>query len=817
MSFKDCMAEAVKGEEISRDQADRLEREFERFRAAYLQDAPAMADQLAKEDLAKALKSNSDHARRKAKLAMANIRQTAADLNNHRTAAGKKDLGAAAILKLENYGEAKFSSVAGRTMAIVGMAHARMDELLVHFRRGAIGGDLTRWNKADLKNVVREAFGVDTGDAAAKGFARSWTETAEWLRRRFNAAGGAIGKLENWGLPQAHDDRALRRVGRQAWKDFITPRLDPAKMRHPLTGRPVDTREMDKMLDEVFDSITTGGWNRRKPSRIAIGSSLANQRAEHRFLAFRDPDAWLEYQDAFGGGDAYGAMTRHISMMARDIAAMEVLGPNPGGTLEWMKQAVTKAAAGNEAAMRRAERQVYQIDTLWKSIRGDLGAPVNQLLADSFGTARALITASVLGSAMLSATGDLATGAMARWFSGIPARSTLKQAIKGLTSTSQREAVQAGLILDSAMNVLHQEARHAGAIGAPAKAQFLADRVLALSGLTAWTQAGRHAFGLAFMTEAAKHAAKPLDQMPDALRRTFERHGFTARQWDLMRQMKAHEAYDGRQILRPAEIAERTDPKLAERYLEMIQAETEFAVPTGGHRAKTFFSGQTRAGTLVGELLRNFAQFKSFGIAFLFLHGARTVRELQAGRVANAATYAGGVLIGATLMGAAAVQLKQVAAGRDPRPMDDSTFWGAAALQGGAFGLYGDFMFSNLNRFGGGLASSIASPVAQRAEDLLNLSLGNVQQLYVGEPTNAGRELVRFARGNVPGGTIWYLRLAWEREVLDQLQFLADPEANKAFKRQQQRWRKDYGQDFYWRPGERLPDRGPDMGGMLRR
>jgi hypothetical protein len=70
---------------------------------------------------------------------------------------------------------------------------------------------------------------------------------------------------------------------------------------------------------------------------------------------------------------------------------------------------------------------------------------------------------------------------------------------------------------------------------------------------------------------------------------------------------------------------------------------------------------------------------------------------------------------------------------------------------------------------------------------------------------------VRFLKTNLPFGNVWYIKLAWEREVLDQLQFLADPEANKAFKRQQQFWKKDFGQEFYWAPGETAPARGPDF------
>ena len=61
------------------------------------------------------------------------------------------------------------------------------------------------------------------------------------------------------------------------------------------------------------------------------------------------------------------------------------------------------------------------------------------------------------------------------------------------------------------------------------------DRVLTFSGLTPWTQAGKHAFGMAFLHEAAEQAGKSGDQMHPAFRSTFQQYGFTERDWDSLR------------------------------------------------------------------------------------------------------------------------------------------------------------------------------------------------------------------------------------------------------------------------------------------
>lgn len=834
-SFRECVDRAVEFGELGKDDGERLKREYNRFRDRHMNETPGLADAQAKADLLESLAAENKHRRFKAKLALKNIRQVEADVASFRTASGKPDIAKAALYKLENYGEARFASVTGRTQTIIGGAHARLVDFLEHFRKGAIGGELTRHNKARLDDVVRELHGEKTGDAAAGELASAVADTFEWLRKRFNAAGGAIGKLENFGLPQKHSARALLREGLAAWKAYITPRLDPARMRHPLSGLPVDAKELDGILDEVFQTIVTGGWNKREPKRQAAGKgSLANQRAEHRFLVFRNADAWLEYQKDFGGADIFGTITGHISMMAKDIGAMEILGPNPAGTIEWLKQAIAKegasAVAGKKALAPKSGKKArsyaaageHSVDGLWKSIRGDLEQPVSGFWADAFGTARAIISAASLGGAAITSLSDLGTGMVARKFAGLPASHAVPQVIKGFRGAERREGVAAGLILDSALQGFHERARFEGSFSGRDIARYLNDRVLTITGLLPWTQAGRHAFGLAFMSKAAEHSTAAFADLPPVFREVWERHGFRAADWERIRKAKLHEKWDGNKILRPREIAERIDPGLADRYVEMVQAETEFAVPTGGHRARMVLLGQSRPGTLTGEILRSFAQFKSFGVAFMFLHGARIARMIAADRASGGlgprgAAYAGALFLSTTMFGAASLELKQIAAGRDPRDIRSPEFWGAAMLQGGALGIWGDFLFADLNRFGGGIGSTVAGPLIGKVIDpLRDLILGNAAQAADDKKTNIGREALRFVKANMPFASVWYTKLAWERMVFDQLQYLVDPEANKAFKRQQRSWAKDYGQEFYWAPGETAPARGPDLSAAVR-
>ena len=146
--------------------------------------------------------------------------------------------------------------------------------------------------------------------------------------------------------------------------------------------------------------------------------------------------------------------------------------------------------------------------------------------------------------------------------------------------------------------------------------------------------------------------------------------------------------------------------------------------------------------------------------------------------------------------------------------MDTPQFWGRALLSSGGLGIFGDFMFSDVNRFGGGLAQTIAGPRMGFLDKLRELTIGNIMQLATGEDTNFGRESVDFFGRYLPGVSTGYLRLAFERLVLDRLRLMADPKAKQRMRSLERRRKRIYDQEYWWRPGETSPRRGPNIQGV---
>ena len=83
-----------------------------------------------------------------------------------------------------------------------------------------------------------------------------------------------------------------------------------------------------------------------------------------------------------------------------------------------------------------------------------------------------------------------------------------------------------------------------------------------------------------------------------------------------------------------------------------------------------------------------------------------------------------------------------------------------------------------------------------------------MRQAAAGEETDAGAEALRFAKGMSPGASLWYAKGVLDHFVVHDLQEYLSP---GYLDRMRERTRNDFGQDFWWNPGENVPDRAPDM------
>jgi hypothetical protein len=113
-------------------------------------------------------------------------------------------------------------------------------------------------------------------------------------------------------------------------------------------------------------------------------------------------------------------------------------------------------------------------------------------------------------------------------------------------------------------------------------------------------------------------------------------------------------------------------------------------------------------------------------------------------------------------------------------------------VQGGGFGIYGDFLFGEMrNRMGGGVLATAAGPTLGTIDDLADL-WGRVRN---GDDSAAAA--FKLAVNNTPYMNLFYTRAALDYLVLYQIQEALNP---GAVRRMEQRVERENGQEFLLSP-----------------
>jgi hypothetical protein len=822
--FAACIQTAIDAGEVDRQRGGLAQEKWAEQVRRYIDQgmAPDQARITAADDMVDAIASNTQRQRHTALAQLRDLNRAAAQMDG--MALRDPD----GLLKIADSVELKQRSLEQSFMG-------QISDFLKQTRTRMTGG--TR-DRAMVKNVTRELHGQDSGDAVAREMAEGIRGVQERARALFNALGGDIGKLENRGLAHAHNAAKIRAAGFDTWfRELWDNRaLDWSRIRNLDTGKPfapapgARPHEADAraFLQTVFDQISTDGWATRQPSLDTGGTALYRRRAEHRVLHFVDGDAWLRYNDQFGQSNPFDALVGELRGMARDIALMDTFGPNPRAGLEYRAQMLEQQAAtapANAPAQLRdlIDRKNKKARVVLRHLTGAANVPHDKFYASFLAGVRNLLTAAQLGSAPISQITDLGTTALAARSVGMNARSPFIQTLNNmLRRITPEEARAYGYIYDTWFNSASGQARYLGDIWSPEWTSRVTNFVLRANGLSFLTDMQRAGMRISFSHELGEQAGRSFADLPPELRRHMEAHGFSAADWDAVRAPgTVHTSATGGKVITPTWFAEHAAlPRLqaeqiALRLGTVIEALTERAVPTANVRGRATLGGDAAPGTFLGEVGRSGLMYKSYSLS-LFFGQQRHIWQQNDTALSRAGAVA---LLGATMIPLAAVsiQLRQIAQGRDPRPMDQPDFWMAAATQASGVGIFGDFFSAEASRTGGGIAEALSGPVTGVAGDL-NRARANIQRrLGDGDPAGQvlGREAVNLTRRYNPMATYWPTRTAVDRILWDNLQEILDPDARDQWRRQSQRLSNNFGTQLFWERGEGMPRRAPDLGNVM--
>ncbi|MEG2433888.1 MAG: hypothetical protein RSB25_19845, partial [Acinetobacter sp.] len=460
--------------------------------------------------------------------------------------------------------------------------------------------------------------------------------------------------------------------------------------------------------------------------------------------------------------------------------------------------------------------------------------PQSQVLANLGLAYRSMNVASMLGGTTITSFTDQAMIARTASMHGISYWKTFGELVTQLNPKNRADrdlARSLGLATEEMLGSINRWADD-GLTSVHGKSEkyarvsnSIAAQVMRVSGLNALTAASKTGFSKILMSKYGEmtrtKAWKDLDAHDKEI---MEGTGINERAWEVMRLAEPVVDRKGNQLMSARSIYAIPDSKLtsfgdpkkvrdevATQFQTHILDEQGMAVIEAGLRERTWLLGNTKRGSVVGELWRSITQFKSFPTSFLMRHGSRTFAQ---DGIKGKAAYGMSLFFMTTMLGALVVQLKELANGNDPQVMFDSddpqktaAFFGRSVVQGGGLSVLGDIVVAGTDPTGRGIGDFMTGPIGKDVESLAGATVGNAMQWYKGKDTNAANEAFKLVKGKVPAQNLWYTKAAVNKMFFDEIQDSIAPGYREKLLRKAER---EQGRTQWW--GDDIDDvQSPDF------
>jgi hypothetical protein len=658
-----------------------------------------------------------------------------------------------------------------------------------------------------------------TGNKDAQYVAKVFSTFAELSRTDLNRLGASIGKLDGWSGPQTHDDLKLIAAGKETWVASILPKIDLSR-----TFPDASTRaEVEDALSGVYDTLVTGFPNQPTPAekgQRVNPANLAKRLGKSRVLHFKNADAALAYRDEFGHGNTVSGMIGHLRNAARVAANMEQFGPNPEvmfrSVADTLKRKIKDSDLSPKEKSKRMEKLVTDVGPLRHAMdiaTGLANRPVHVTAAKISTDIRAVQSMAKLGGAVVSSMSDTVTAGVASMMRGSGFWKGFVTQLDGLRKGRPKgEMAEISYLLGEGFDgiighIVNPAAAVDGPVGRLSKMQ---ETFFRWNGLSWWTDIQRATAGRMISAEMGMRANTAYTDLPANYRHVLGLHSIDAAKWEAIRKVAFREA-GGNAYVTPELVRDLPDDAVVgigktaddgRRELEMtlrrfFADETSYAVIETDARSRRTTTWGTRPGTLAGEGIRFIMQFKGFPIAFAQRTFGRALMGQAPGTSAlTKGAHIGALMAGMTMAGYMSMTMKDMIKGYwPPRDPTDPKTWAAAFVQGGAAGIYGDFLFGQVSRFGSGVLETAAGPTIGNAADLITLLLKSRDAMIgkiTGEEAKAPyADALNLALGTTPFVNLFYLRPVLDYLFLDSMREAVSP---GYIKRQEKRRKTDYAQ-----------------------
>ena len=642
-----------------------------------------------------------------------------------------------------------------------------------------------------------------------------------------NRQGAWIRELTGYIATQSHDQMKLMRAGFEQWYADVMPGLDVART----FGEDMNPAQLRAAMQAAYATLSTGNYSADMPvgpvvddlaPKKDLGINVAKKVSQHRVLHFIDADRWLDYNDKYGSGSLFTAVNNSMNRAARTAGLMSVLGPNPRRMLDDLREDLKRLNEGNFKVTFQLDKNSGQwLNTLMDVADGAVDQVVDPTWAAIGQNIRNWETGTGLGGALLSSlTTDPLSRANQLQYNGINALESMQAATIDLVAGQHDLAEDLAFGLDAMTNDISSRWHGSDSVSTMStKATAVAMNTTLMPH---WDNLGERATVATLGRNLWRQRGVRWDKLNKDLRGTLALYGFDEARWNVVRRFGAldKDAQNGvisasamRHIpdseLLPLLNRRRATPQALDNLRDELEqmmrsyyaTQLEYAMGRGGFRVKAVTTGGMKRGTALGELCRSVFLWKSYSLNYMqrvfgqftetdsFIPTLGGLYAMPKSRIVQAAGLFGALTIG----GYGSMVLKDISKGRTPRDPKDPNTWYAAMLQGGGLGIYGDFFFGEVSRYGTDPMVQVLGPVASDLSLLIKVG-GAARK---GELE--GKDVYDLVKPNTPLINLFYARAAFDYLILYQIQEWLNP---GSLRRMEQRIKKENNQEFLLPPSE---------------
>jgi len=336
--------------------------------------------------------------------------------------------------------------------------------------------------------------------------------------------------------------------------------------------------------------------------------------------------------------------------------------------------------------------------------------------------------------------------------------------------------------------------------------------------LSWWTNSLKEGAMLGLANYFARQKNLEFKNLNKQLQELFTMYDINPTKWDVIRKTAMEKADDGKEFINIALLDQVSDAdlkkitgleKMTERQMrierEKFKASVSgilldrslYAVIEPDARVKGFMTQGALAGTLWGESIRFFGQFKAFPISIVQKVLGREMdyfKGRKQGDLGRGIKGMAALMVTSAMLGYMSMTIKDILKGRSPREImsenGDVNFKTllAALLQGGGLGIYGDVLFKEV-RDKMAIIGGLAGPIPVTAADVLMAIIHGTRL----EGGKAGKSAYDAVTAMIPFYNLFYIKSAFDYLIGFQIMETIKP---GILERIENRMEKDYNQHF---------------------